>query len=92
MATGTKMPARRASNTHIHLSEDGTENSTPHVEICTESTAPAFSVYWLDGTLAGRVEANGNFEPSAANVRVGTVFGFWSQRVGYVDNQQFRPS
>jgi hypothetical protein len=81
-----------APETHIHLNEIDKKKSAPLDDIRTDSTAPAFSVFWLDGTLAGRVIANGNFEPNEANIRDGTVFGFWSQRVGYVDNQQFRSS
>lgn len=57
-----------------------------------EPATSAFNVYWLDGTLAGRVETNGNFKPKESNPRTGTVFDFSSQRVGCVDNRKFRPS
>jgi hypothetical protein len=77
-------------DTHIQLNEIGEEHAAPIDNAGTHSTAPAFSVFWLDGTLAGRVRANGKFEPNETNIREGTVFGFWSQRVGYVSNQQFR--
>ncbi|KAK7182021.1 hypothetical protein DPSP01_006252 [Paraphaeosphaeria sporulosa] len=65
----------------------------PKADTGTRSTAsPLFSASWLDGTLARRVRPNGSFKTNEANIRNGTVFGFWGQRMGYVHNQQFRTS
>ncbi|KAF9729644.1 hypothetical protein PMIN01_12508 [Paraphaeosphaeria minitans] len=54
----------------IYLSEADKKSAIPDGDAGPRSTAsPPFSVYWLDGTLAGRVGTNGSFEPNEMNIR-----------------------
>lgn len=52
--------------------------------------ASSFSIFWLDGRLAGHIEINGDFTSRELSQRDGPVFDFWSQKIGYIESNTFR--
>lgn len=68
-----KILAKRVPKVDQCSSTIGDDYTIPSTGIHTNTLAAASSVYWLDGTLAGRVRTNGNIEPNEANIRDDTV-------------------
>lgn len=89
LETGVAVPSELAKLAQNTNNESTTLDTSPQSNL--DRLARSFSIFWLDGKFAGHVEANGDFAPHGLNERDGPVFDFWSQRIGSIESNRFRP-